>query len=170
MCVVRRQKEAVMKKNTILALALMGALLSACNKKEDAPAPNNPHVAGAWTGNGTDDAIGFYNLSVNLTQSGNSASGSFTMAGAVATVSGEILVSFGALNGGNNLESMALTRKQWTVPDPQNANRVCAATLTVKPGSTFITSSAVSFFYTMSDCQGNTWGGGANLHKVAGTN
>jgi hypothetical protein len=151
-----------------LILAL-GILATGCSKKEDAPPPNNPHVAGSWVGNGTDDAIGYYNLAVDLTQSGNSASGTFDMEGGAASVKGNVLMTFGAMVG-NNLQSMGLTRTKWTVADPSNSNRVCSATLTVNPGSTFITDTAVSFGYTMTDCQGGTWSGGANLHKIAGTN
>jgi len=57
----------------ISALALVG-----CNRHEDAPAPYVPHVAGQWAGNGTDDAIGYYNWSVVLAQSNSTASGTFT--------------------------------------------------------------------------------------------
>ena len=153
----------------LLILLGLAFLSSACSKKEDQPAAQVPHVGGSWSGTGTDDAIGFYNLSVDLTQSGDSAAGSFTMAGAAATVKGTITLMV-ARQGGNNLQAMNLARATWTVADPQNAGRLCAGTLTVQPNSTFMTDSAVSFAYSFTDCQGGTWGGGANLHKIAGTN
>ncbi len=153
----------------LLLIAILGLLTTACSKKEDAPKPYTPHIAGSWAGNGTDDAIGYYNLGADITQSNDSGAGDFTMAGGVATIKGNISIVVGP-QGGNNLQQLNLTRVTWTVNDPANANRVCAATMTVKPGSTFMTGSAVSFMYTMTDCQGGTWTGGANLHKVAGTN
>ncbi len=153
----------------VLLLAVATLATVGCQKKEDAPPPYYPHVSGTWSGNGTDDAIGFFNFGVDMTQSGDSAAGTFTMTGGVADVKGDFAVRFGP-QGGNNVQSLTLTRSTWTVTDPANANRLCAATLTVKSGSTFITGSNVSFHYSMTDCQGGTWFGGANLHKVAGTN
>jgi len=154
---------------TVLLLAVATLATVGCSKKEDAPKPYYPHVAGSWSGNGTDDAIGYFNFGVDMTQSSDQAAGTFTMTGGVATVKGDFSVVFGP-QGGNNVRSLTLTRQTWTVNDPTNANRVCAGTLTVRSGSTFITGSAVSFYYTMTDCQGGTWTGGANLHKDAGTN
>lgn len=153
----------------LLLIGILGLLTTACSKKEDAPKPYTPHVAGSWAGNGTDDAIGFYNLGVDITQSNDSAAGDFTMAGGVATIKGNISIVVGP-QGGNNVQKLELTRVTWTVPDPAQANRVCPATMTVKPGSTFMTGSSVVFSYAVTDCQGGTWFGGANLHKVAGTN
>jgi hypothetical protein len=91
------------------------------------------------------------------------------MTGSVATVNGDIKLSFGPLKG-NNLNSLQMTRTTWNVPDPANVTRVCAATMSISPNMTFITDDSVSFHYTMTDCQGGTWYGGANLAKVAGTN
>lgn len=153
----------------LLLILVLGLLSVGCNRKEDKPSPRSPHVAGVWQGNGTDDAIGYYNLSVDMGQSQDSAAGTFTMVGDVATVTGDFYVSFGPA-GGNNVRTLTLTRQNWTVADPANANRVCAGTLTVRGGSTYITDSALSFHYTMTDCQGGTWNGGANLRKSAGTN
>lgn len=150
----------------ILTLA---ALATGCSKKEDAPKPYTPHIAGSWSGNGTDDAVGYYNIAVDLVQSGDSASGDFTMAGAVATIKGTVSVVIGP-QGGNNLQQLVFTPTSATVNDPANANRVCSAAMTVRPGSTYMLSGSTVFSYTVSDCQGGTWGGGANLKKIAGTN
>lgn len=144
-------------------------LASACSKKEDAPPAQVPHVAGTWSGNGTDDAIGFFNVSMDITQSGDSAAGTFTMAGSAATITGDVSIALGP-QGGNNLQALSFARKSWTVADPANAGRVCAAAMIVQPNVNAMTGSAVSFRYSMTDCQGGTWAGGANLHKIAGTN
>jgi hypothetical protein len=167
-------QEAIFAKRRTQAFSILGPLivalaLCACQKKEDAPAPNVPHVAGAWAGTGTDDAIGFYNLSMDLTQSGGSAAGSFTMTGGVATVTGNVFLAIGP-QGGNNLQALRLTRIGWTVNDPANAGRLCTGDLTVRAGSTAMTSSAISFQYTVTDCAGGLWTGGATLTKRAGTN
>lgn len=156
-----------MKKLSLLLLGL--TLTIGCSKKEDAPAPNNPHVAGVWSGNGTDDAIGYYNITATLVQSGNQASGTFTMAGTVATINGNISMSFGAI-GGANMGAISLQRTTWTVGSPSNANRVCLATLTITPGTGSISNTATAFHYSMTDCQSGTWNGGANMQKTAGTN
>lgn len=153
----------------VLLLVVATFATVGCSKKEDAPKPYYPHVSGSWTGNGTDDAIGYFNFGVDMTQSNDMAAGSFTMTGDVATVKGDFRVVFGP-QGGNNVKELVLTRKEWTVSDPTNANRVCAGDLTVRAGSTFITGSNVSFHYTMTDCQGGTWTGGANLRKTVATN
>ena len=153
----------------IILIGILGLASTACSKKEDAPKPYTPHVAGSWAGNGTDDAVGYFNLGVDLTQSNDSAAGDFTMVGGVATIKGTISIVVGP-QGGNNLQKLDLTRVTWTVNDPANAGRVCAATMSVRPGSTFMTGSAVSFFYSVTDCQGGIWTGGANMHKIAGTN
>ncbi len=153
----------------LLMILAIGFLATGCSKKEDAPQAQTPHVAGTWAGSGTDDAIGYFDLSADLTQSGGSASGTFVMAGSVATINGNLALAIGPA-GGNNVQSLALTRTTWTVADPKNAGRVCAATMTVRPGTTFMTNAAVSFMYTMTDCQGGTWTGGANMKKIAGTN
>lgn len=158
-----------MKLRILLLLAVATLATVGCSKKEDAPKPSYPHVDGLWTGNGTDDAIGFFNFSVDMIQSNDQGVGTFTMAGGVATVKGDFSVIFGP-QGGNNVKALTLTRKTWTVTDPANANRVCAGTLEVMPGSTFITGSAVSFHYKMTDCQGGTWDGGANLKKEIARN
>ena len=158
-----------MKLRTVLLLAVATLATVGCSKKEDAPKPSYPHVAGVWSGSGTDDAIGYFSFGVDMIQSNDQGVGSFTMSSAIGTVKGDFSVIFGP-QGGNNVKSLTLTRKTWNIPDPQYQNRVCAGTLTVTPGSTFITGSAVSFHYKMTDCQGGTWDGGANLHKDAGTN
>ncbi len=155
--------------NRILVLGLLGLLTSACQKKEDAPKPYTPHVAGSWAGNGTDDAIGFYNISTDISQSGDSASGDFTMVGGAATIKGTISIIIGP-QGGNNLQQLNMTRVTWTVNDPSNAGRVCAATMTVKPGSTYFLTNSTVFSYSVTDCQGGLWFGGASLKKIAGTN
>jgi hypothetical protein len=156
-------------KNKAFLIVLLGLFTAACSKKEDAPPPYTPHVAGSWTGNGTDDAIGYYNISADLAQSNSSASGDFTMSGPVATIKGTISIVLGP-QGGNNLQQLTMTRVTWTVNDPANTNRVCAATMTVQPGSTYFLSGSTVFSYSVTDCQGGTWSGGANLHKIAGTN
>lgn len=152
---------------SILGLSFCLVALSACHKKEDAPGPSVPHVAGNWVGTGTDDAIGYFNISMDLTQSDRSAAGTFTMSGTVATVTGNVTMNVGA-QGGSNLTGLVLTRVHWTLNDPTNANRLCAGELTALPSS--MTSGAVNFHYSMSDCQTGTWNGGANLTKQAGTN
>lgn len=144
-------------------------MAAGCRKKEDAPPPNFPHAAGVWNGTGTDDAIGFFNIAMDLTQSAESAAGTFTMAGGVATVKGNVLTAFGQVST-TNVSSLTLARTTWTVSDPANAGRVCAATLTLTPYTGQLSSTFMSFHYTVTDCQGGTWFGGANLHKIAGTN
>ena len=153
-----------MKYSLLILLAIC-----ACSKKEDAPKDTTPHVSGSWSGNGTDDAIGYYNVSMDLTQSGGTAAGTFTMAGGVATVQGNVTLAVGP-QAPNNLQSLKLTRVSWTVADPVNANRLCVGDLTVRRASTSMTSGAIVFHYTMTDCQGGVWDGGANLTKQMGTN
>lgn len=145
----------------LAVLAVVG-----CNRHEDRPAQNVPHVAGQWVGTGTDDAIGFFNIEMTLTQSNTSAVGTYTMVGAVATIHGDARLDISPY-GGTNLR-ITLVRTNWTVNDPANSNRVCNASLVSSPAS--ITNGATSFHYTMSDCQGGTWIGGATLTKSAGTN
>jgi len=151
---------------SILGLCFALGILTACDKREDNPKPSSPHVAGSWVGTGTDDAIGFYNISMDLTQSGESASGTFTMAGDVGTVTGSLSMGI-APQTANNMR-LTLSREHWTLTDPANSSRLCIGTLTAKPSS--ITSGTLSFFYTMTDCQGGTWTGGANAKKTVGTN
>lgn len=158
-----------MKKGEIVLFLLVAFLASGCSKKEDAPKPNDPHVAGVWSGNGTDDAIGYYNIGIDLTQSNDSAAGTFTMAGSVATIKGNVIMDFGPVGTGN-VRSLALDRKTWTVADPANANRVCIATMTLTPHTGQTNNTFMKFSYQVTDCAGGTWFGGANLTKMAGTN
>lgn len=153
----------------LLLIGILGLLTTACSKKEDAPKPYTPHISGSWAGNGTDDAVGYYNIGVDLVQSGDSAAGTFTMVGGVATIKGTVSVVIGP-QGGNNLQQMIFTPTSSTVNDPNLAGRVCSAPMTVRPGSTYMLGGSTVFSYTVSDCQGGTWGGGANLKKIAGTN
>ncbi len=155
-----------MKKGEIILILLIGVIFSGCQKKkEDAPPPNYPHVEGTWNGNGTDDAIGYFNLAADITQSNDQAAGQFTMAGTVATIKGDINIVFGP-QGGNNVRTLTLTRNTWTVNDPANVGRVCAATMTLTPNTASITGSFTSFHYTVTDCQGGVWQGGANMTKM----
>lgn len=142
---------------TIIGLCALGLCLG-CSKKEDAPPPYYPHVAGYWTGNGTDNAIGYYNWSVNLTQSGSMAAGTYDTSGGYGTTHGDIRIDFGPY-GGNNLYALTLTRTGGTI---------CSGYASLA-APTSISNSNVTFSYNVTDCRG-TNGGGANLHKVAGTN
>ncbi len=153
----------------MLAVLMMIGLfgLCACNKKEDAPAAQVPHVAGSWSGTGTDDAIGFYNLAVTLTQSNGDVAGTFATSSGFASTSGNVSIKVGPA-GGNNVQSLAFARTQWSVTAPP-PSRTCAGTMTMT-APTFMTSNSISFGYVITDCQGGTWTGGANLHKTAGTN
>lgn len=151
-----------MKTQALILIALVA--LGACKKREHASAPGGPPaVAGSWAGTGTDDAIGFYNVSMDLSQDENTAAGTFTMAGPVANVTGSVSLTF---NGGA-LQGLQLTRESWTVTNPSHASRLCAATLTVRTDARMAADS-LSFHYTMTDCQGGTWTGGASLSKRAG--
>jgi hypothetical protein len=151
----------------ILLVLSLAALATGCSKKDDTPAPQTPHVAGVWSGTGTDDAIGFYNITMTLTQSGNQASGTFATSSGFATTSGNVTLTVGPA-GGNNVQKLALTRTQWspTAPAP---SRTCAGTMMLST-PTFMTASSITFSYTITDCQGGSWNGGANLTKTAGTN
>ena len=157
------------KRGVLLLVAGATFALAACSKKEDAPPPNYPHVSGMWTGNGTDDAIGYFNAGIDMTQSAESAAGTFTLAGSVATIKGNVAIAFGQVSQ-TNMNSFTLTRTTWTVADPANANRVCAATLTLVPHTGQISNTYMAAHYTMTDCQGGTWQGGLNLTKMARTN
>lgn len=154
-----------MKNSRMILFLLVAFLAVGCSKKEDAPPPSYPHVSGSWAGNGTDDAIGYYTLGVDMTQSGDQAAGHFTMTGGVATIKGDFNVIFGP-EGKGNVKTLTMTRQTWTINDPANANRVCAGTLTLVPYTSTINGSFVSFGYTMSDCVSGTWNGGANLSKI----
>ncbi|MGH7974835.1 MAG: hypothetical protein ACREBR_04870 [bacterium] len=129
-------------------------LLTACTHKEDAPGTYVPHIAGSWIGNGTDDSIGYYNWSVDLTQSNSSAAGSFTTSGGYGTTSGSIYLT---LDQGN-LVGLTMSR----------TSGVCLGTANLS-GPVTITNTDVAFYYTISDCHGVN-SGGANLHKIVGTN
>lgn len=143
---------------TIIGLCAVGiamATLGGCSKKEDAPPPYTPHVAGQWAGTGTDDAIGYYNWSVTLTQAGNSAAGTYDTSGGYGTTHGDIRLDF---NQGN-LYNLTLTR---------TGGSICSGLATLGSATTF-NSSYLTFSYRVTDCRGVN-GGGANLHKIAGTN
>jgi hypothetical protein len=148
----------------LLAVAVMAA---GCSKKEDAPKPQDPHVAGMWSGNGTDDAIGYYNIGITLTQTEDSAAGTFNIASNVATETGNVMMSIGPLNG-NNMQTLTLTRTAWTTTSTTDG-RICQATMRLTT-PTFITNTHMQFSYQVTDCQGGVWNGGANLSKIAGTN
>lgn len=139
-------------------LFLMCLALVACDRKEDRPADFVPHIAGAWAGTGTDDSIGFYNWSINITQSNDTAAGSFDTSGGYGTTTGSIYLRFGPV-GGNNLTVLTMDR---------TGGSVCPGTITMN-GATSLSSTSLSFRYTVVDCRGTNYGG-ANLHKVAGTN
>ena len=133
-------------------------IATGCSKKEDAPGPQVPHVAGQWAGNGTDDAIGYYNWSVTLVQSNSSAAGSFNTAGGYGTTSGDIRIDFGT-EGPGNVRALTLTRTGGTL---------CTGSATLS-GTATLSSSGLTFGYVVTDCRGTNYGG-ANLHKIAGTN
>ena len=143
-----------MKKIALLVcLAFIG-----CSHKEDTPAPSVPHVAGMWSGNGTDDAIGYYNWAINIDQSNSDAAGTFDTSGGYGTTHGNISLCFGP-QGNGNLTFLTMTR---------TAGTICSGTAALN-GIASITSSDISFRYTVTDCRGTNTGG-ANLHKIAGTN
>lgn len=153
-----------MKNATLVLLAL---LCVGCNRrKEDAPPLDTPHIAGVWAGTGTDDAVGYYNLQLTLTQSGTTASGNFTMASGLGTVRGTVAL----VDDRNILRVLTMTRTAVDNASSALADRVCLVDLTTRPNQYLMTGSVTSFSYTMSDCHGGTWGGGATLQKIAGTN
>jgi hypothetical protein len=153
-----------MKYTGLMLVAVLACI--GCTKKEDAPTAAAPHVAGSWAGTGTDDAIGFYNISLTLGQSGSSASGTFTTTSAFVTQSGNAYLTVGP-QGGNNLQGLTLNRVQWTIPPV--AGRICAGSMVLSQ-PTFITATTLAFHYTVTDCAGGQWNGGATLQKTAGTN
>ena len=130
-----------------IALCSMVIALAACRRGEDAPLPGYPHVAGQWQGTGTDDLIGFYNITVTLSQSGGTASGDYYTSSGYTTTHGTIYLTFG-LESAGNLQHLTMTDSNGTVRTLNAPNT--------------ITDNAVSFFYS--------GGGGMNLHKIAGTN
>jgi hypothetical protein len=150
-------------------LSLLLVLLAVgCSKKEDAPPPYTPHVAGMWVGSGQNDAIGYYTWSMTLTQSGNSAAGTYDTASALTTTHGNVLIQFGP-QGGNNVQSLTMTQTTFAPTSPA-PSRTCSGTVMNLSQPTFITGSALSFYYNFTDCFGYTAGGGANLHKTIATN
>lgn len=147
-------------------ILLLPLLLCSCHKKDKRI--ENPLVTssgGVWTGTGTDDAIGFYNISMNLLQDENTASGSFTLVSDVATIKGDVYIVF----NGSAVQSLKMRRNTWNVAEAKNANRVCTGDLTAR-ADTKMNSNSMVFTYTMSDCQTGTWSGGTNLHKIASSN
>jgi len=134
----------------LICLAFIG-----CSHKEDAPGPNTPHVAGMWSGNGTDDAIGYYNWAITIDQSGNTAAGTYNTSGGYGTTSGNIYLAF----NGSNLTVLTMTR---------TGGSICGGTAALS-GPATITSSDISFRYVVTDCRGTNYGG-ANLQKFASTN
>lgn len=134
----------------LICLAFIG-----CSKKEDAPAQYVPHVAGQWVGTGTDDAIGYYNWSVVLTQSNDTAAGTYTTSSGYGTTSGNIYLNF----NGSIVTVLTMSR---------TGGSVCLGSAT-QSGSGTISSSNLTFYYTVTDCRGTNTGG-ANLHKIAATN
>lgn len=145
-----------MKYISLFCLALS---LCSCSKKEDAPPPYTPHVAGQWQGTGTDNSIGFYNVSMTLTQAGTAASGTFQTSSTAFTTQGDIRMLIGPV-GGNNLSYVSLVRTSYV--------HSCAGSMTLSQ-PTFITDNAVSLYYTLVDCNGTSTGG-MSLKKIAGTN
>lgn len=146
---------------------LLPLLFIGCSKKEDAPKPSTPHVGGLWAGSGTDDAVGYYNISLTLNQTESSASGSFTLVSSLGSQSGDVMIQVGP-SGGENVTSMTLTRTHWdvTIPAP---SRTCAGTMTLSR-PTYMNTSTMQFPYTVTDCQGGSWSGGFTVHKTVGTN
>lgn len=137
-------------------LILCALLLSACNKKEDAKAPGVVDIQGQWIGTGTDDSIGFYNISVNIiSQTGGQAFGTYDTSSQLVNTHGDIRLDLIA-GGGNNITGVTMTRTTW---GPAS----CAGTATASHSS-FITSKAGEAFYTIVDCKG-TNNGGFNLHR-----
>lgn len=138
-------------------------LLSACSKKEDAPPLAVPHVAGSWSGNGTDNTIGYYDIQMDLAQSGTDVSGNFTTSSQFGTISGPIRLTINP-GAANNLRSVSMTRATFT------GQITCTGTMTLSMPSR-ITIASMSFYYKVTDCHypnGET--GGMNLQKIAGTN
>lgn len=152
-------------KNLIL-LIVAGLSLGACNKhpdhKDSAGVPI-PHVAGSWSGNGTDDAIGYYDIAVDiLVQDGSSVAGTYTTSSTYGTTSGDFRATINPPNGGHNLTALTMTRTAWT------GSVTCGGSMTLAYAN-FSTSSTMEFHYKVTDCRG-TNDGGANLKKNVGTN
>lgn len=144
------------------ALILIAFSLAACNRKEDAPPPHTPHVAGAWSGNGTDNTIGYYEVSMDLFQEGTSVSGTFHTASSYGTSSGEVRMTIQP-GGGNNLASVTMTRTTFT------GSITCSGTMTLaRPTS--MTEGRVTIPYNVTDCNYPAETGGLNMRKDAGTN
>lgn len=134
----------------LILLAIAGLVFTGCSKSEDAPAPYVPHVAGQWAGNGTDDVIGYFNWSVVLTQSNSQAAGTYTTSSSLGTTTGDIRICFGP-EGQTNVRTLTMT---------QTGGTLSHAVISGVNGTITNTSLVFSYFPD----------GGANLHKVAGTN
>lgn len=141
----------------VLCLVTVG-----CSKKEDAPPPAVPHVSGQWDGTGTDNTIGWYRVSVNLTQAGDSAAGTYTTTSGYGTTKGRIQVNLKP-GMGLNLTSVTMTRDEYT------GSVRCAGNLSLANSSS-MTDTKVSFSYKVTDCDYTNEDGGLNLTKTAGLN
>lgn len=133
-----------------------------CSKKEDTPPPYVPHVAGTWTGSGTDNTIGYFDWTVDLVQSGTSASGDFHTSSSFGTTNGTIALEI-APGGGMNLTKLTMSRTGYS------GSVTCTGSMSLSQRST-VTDGSMSFNYTVSDCHYPLETGGANLKKIAGTN
>lgn len=152
-----------MKIYFLFVLLSFGLLTTACSRKDDAPPPNNPHVGGIWIGTGTDDTLGFYNVEFTLTQSGNSAAGSFTISNSLVSMAGNVKIDFGVVSPTNltNVDFSSIVCSEKT------GATICDTPITLVPNTGHITSNNIGFNYTMNNKSLN---GGASLNKTVGTN
>lgn len=157
-----RSKAVKMRAKGLLLLLVFGMAITGCKKHEDAPPPYTPHVAGTWSGTGTDNTVGAYNISVTLVQSGGSASGTFTTSSAYGTMSGPISIDINP-GMGSNLVKATMSRTTFS------GSIACAGTMTLARASN-TTDTAMAFYYNVSDCNYPAETGGLNLIKTAGTN
>ena len=143
---------------TLLLVVSIVLLTTACERRKHAtPPPNVPNVAGFWEGQGTDDTVGYFKITMTLEQSGDVAFGTYRTLSAFAETSGKVRFELLAVNGGENIKDIVMERTAWSA-------NACAATLTLRrPVAT--NGSSIGFYYSGKDCAQSDYNGGMTIAK-----
>jgi hypothetical protein len=149
-----------MKKGAIILFLLSACLTTGCNKHHDDSTSQGsvPNVAGMWQGNGTDDTIGYFTVSMTIQQDGDTAIGTYQTVSSFATTSGTIRINLVPTNGGNDVQSIAMARTAWT-------SQACSASFTLSTPAK-MTSSYIGLNYIGTDCTHTGYNGGFNMNKT----
>lgn len=151
-----------MKKGAIILFLLSACLTTGCNKHhDDSPAQASvPNVAGMWQGNGTDDTIGYFTVSMTIQQDGDTAIGTYQTVSTYATTSGTIRIDLRPVNTDiDNIASITMARTAWT-------SQACSASFTLVGGTGKMTSHYIGLNYSGTDCTHTGYNGGFNMTRT----